>query len=88
MGVVLQEVKADDASTSYIICSTLRFKLKGDRSLGNKCPDHTVRQREFEARFEELLDIRTANVFRFLNFDHTQDLGQLVRKTLTTIKKM
>lgn len=38
-----------------------------------------VRQRELEVGGEELLDVRPANVLRFLDLNHTEDLSLIVR---------
>ena len=38
----------------------------------------TVREREFEARNKELLDVRAADVFALLDLNHTEDLYNVV----------
>jgi len=78
----------------HTINSTWTSKLKGDGTLGSKSrarSGHTVRQREFETRFEKLPNVRTANVVGLFNFNHTEDLVDSMRnssnKTCTKLKQ-
>ena len=38
----------------------------------------TVREREFEARDKELLDVRAADILALLDLDHTKNLYNMI----------